>query len=43
MKLGICLCCDTDDQAKEMLEFCLANQELEDYELLRKALEMSDK
>lgn len=43
MKLGICLCCDTDEQAKEMLEYCQNNPESEDYELLQKAVEISNK
>ncbi len=42
MKLGILLCCETDEQAKKMLEFCLANPELEDYEYLEKAVDISN-
>lgn len=40
MKLGICLCCDTDLKALEMLDYCLKNPNLEDYELLQKATEI---
>ncbi len=40
MKVAICLCCKTDEQAKEMLEYCLNNPDREDYELLRKAAEI---
>ncbi len=42
MKLGICLCCDTDKQAKAMLEYCLSNPDAEDYELLQKAVDISN-
>lgn len=42
-KLGICLCCETDEQAKEMLEYCINNPNLEDYEYLQKAVEISNK
>lgn len=42
MKLGICLCCETDEQAKKMLEYCEKNPELEDYELLEKVVEISN-
>ncbi len=41
-KLGICLCCKTDEKAKEMLKFCEDNPDLEDYELLQKAVEISN-
>ncbi len=41
-KLGICLCCETDEQAREMLEFCQKNPNLEDYELLKKAVDISE-
>ena len=39
-KLGICLCCDTDEQAKEMLDYCQKHPNLEEYELLEKAVEI---
>lgn len=42
-KLSICLCCDTDEQAREMLEYCQNNPNLEDYELLQKVVEISEK
>lgn len=42
-KLGICLCCDTDEQAREMLAYCQENPDLEDYELLKKAVEINQK
>ena len=42
-KLGICLCCETDEQAREMIEFCQKNPNLEDYELLKKAVDISEK
>lgn len=41
-KLGICLCCETDEQAQEMLDFCIDNPNLEDYELLEKAVKISE-
>lgn len=43
MKISICLCCDTDEQAKKMLEYCQKNPHCEDYKLLEKAVEISDK
>ena len=43
IKLGICLCCDTDKQAEEILSYCEANPKLQDYEILQKALEISNK
>ncbi len=43
MKVAICLCCKTDGQAKEMLEYCLNNPDSEDYELLQKAAEIHNK
>ena len=43
MKLAIGLCCDTDEQAKAMLEFCQENPEAPDYAILQKAVEISSK
>lgn len=40
MKLAICLCCRDDKQARKMLDYCLANPDLEDYKILEKAVEI---
>ena len=42
IKLGICLCCDTDDRAREMLEYSRKQQKLDETDLLQKAVEISN-
>ncbi len=42
MTVGICLLCKEDNKAKKLLEYCKSNPNLEDYEILQKAVEISD-